>query len=56
MCIDILQEDGGLLRILPADSDNYIDIAPLANRLLFFWCDRRNPHEVHPAYKTRSGF
>ncbi|XP_060555021.1 egl nine homolog 1-like isoform X2 [Ruditapes philippinarum] len=47
------KEDGGLLRILPADSDNYIDIAPLANRLLFFWCDRRNPHEVHPAYKTR---
>ncbi|XP_045187620.2 egl nine homolog 1-like [Mercenaria mercenaria] len=48
-----VQEDGGLLRILPEDSDDHVDIAPVANRLLFFWCDRRNPHEVQPAYKTR---
>lgn len=29
------------------------DIEPLFDRLLFFWSDRRNPHEVQPAYKTR---
>nr|AAK07534.1 PNAS-137 [Homo sapiens] len=23
------------------------------DRLLFFWSDRRNPHEVQPAYATR---
>lgn len=29
------------------------DIEPLFDRLLFFWSDRRNPHEVQPAYRTR---
>ncbi|KAH3855019.1 hypothetical protein DPMN_097578 [Dreissena polymorpha] len=48
-----VQEDGGLLRIFPANTDDYVDVAPVANRLLFFWSDRRNPHEVQPAFKTR---
>ncbi|XP_052269421.1 egl nine homolog 1-like isoform X2 [Dreissena polymorpha] len=47
------KEDGGLLRIFPANTDDYVDVAPVANRLLFFWSDRRNPHEVQPAFKTR---
>lgn len=29
------------------------DIEPLFDRILFFWSDRRNPHEVQPAYRTR---
>lgn len=29
------------------------DIEPVFDRLLFFWSDRRNPHEVQPAYQTR---
>ena len=49
----ILQENGGILRILPSESTSYVDVAPTANRLLFFWSDKRNPHEVHPAHRTR---
>ena len=49
----ILQENGGILRILPSESKSYVDVAPTANRLLFFWSDKRNPHEVHPAHRTR---
>ncbi len=30
------------------------NIEPLFDRLLIFWSDRRNPHEVKPAYATRS--
>uniref|UniRef100_A0AAQ6IDS3 Prolyl 4-hydroxylase alpha subunit domain-containing protein n=1 Tax=Anabas testudineus TaxID=64144 RepID=A0AAQ6IDS3_ANATE len=29
------------------------NIEPLFDRLLIFWSDRRNPHEVNPAYATR---
>jgi hypothetical protein len=29
------------------------DIEPLFDRILFFWSDRRNPHEVQPAHHTR---
>ncbi|KAL4238082.1 hypothetical protein ACF0H5_002794 [Mactra antiquata] len=47
------KEDGGLLRILPSESDDHVDIAPIENRLLFFWSDKRSPHEVQPAFKTR---
>lgn len=29
------------------------EVAPLFDRLIFFWSDRQNPHEVQPAYSTR---
>lgn len=29
------------------------DIAPLFNRVIFFWSDRRNPHEVMPSLRMR---
>lgn len=48
----VFQQDGGLLRIFP-EGGSYIDVVPIANRLLFFWSDKRNPHEVQPAYRTR---
>ena len=51
-----MQKHGGMLRILPSGGDSYVDVAPTANRLLFFWSDRRNPHEVHPAHRTRYDF
>lgn len=49
-----LQESGGLLRIFPEGwSHQVADIDPLFDRVIFFWSDRRNPHEVQPAFKTR---
>nr|CAH7760125.1 unnamed protein product [Callosobruchus chinensis] len=50
-----VQTSGGLLRIFPEGwrEDKVADIEPLFDRLLFFWSDRRNPHEVQPAYQTR---
>ncbi|KAL4711739.1 hypothetical protein ACJJTC_015805 [Scirpophaga incertulas] len=44
---------GGLLRVFPEGTDQVADIAPIFDRMLFFWSDRRNPHEVQPAYSTR---
>jgi hypoxia-inducible factor prolyl hydroxylase len=41
-----LQQHGGLLRIYPEGSDRVANIEPKFDRLLFFWSDRRNPHEV----------
>lgn len=50
-----VKNSGGLLRIFPEGwrEDRVADIEPLFDRLLFFWSDRRNPHEVQPAYRTR---
>nr|CAD7257539.1 unnamed protein product [Timema shepardi] len=49
-----IKRNGGLLRIFPEGwRDQIADIEPLFDRILFFWSDRRNPHEVQPAYKTR---
>jgi len=46
--------NGGLLRIFPDGYSNRVaDIEPIFDRVLFFWSDRRNPHEVQPAFKTR---
>ncbi|KAL0869337.1 hypothetical protein ABMA27_007594 [Loxostege sticticalis] len=44
---------GGLLRVFPEGQNQVADIAPIFDRMLFFWSDRRNPHEVQPAYRTR---
>ncbi|XP_043477044.1 egl nine homolog 1 [Leptopilina heterotoma] len=45
---------GGLLRIFPLCwKDHVANIGPYFDRILFFWSDKRNPHEVQPAYKTR---
>jgi len=49
-----VKENGGLLRIFPVDcQDQVANIEPLFDRVLFFWSDRRNPHEVQPSYRTR---
>ncbi|XP_069625530.1 egl nine homolog 1 isoform X1 [Ranitomeya imitator] len=45
--------NGGVLRIFPEGKSQFADIEPKFNRLLFFWSDRRNPHEVQPAFGTR---
>lgn len=33
--------------------DRVADIEPIFDRITFFWSDRRNPHEVQPAHRTR---
>lgn len=50
-----VKTDGGLLRIFPEGwrGDRVADIEPVFDRLLLFWSDRRNPHEVQPANCTR---
>uniref|UniRef100_A0A3B3ZB43 Prolyl 4-hydroxylase alpha subunit Fe(2+) 2OG dioxygenase domain-containing protein n=1 Tax=Periophthalmus magnuspinnatus TaxID=409849 RepID=A0A3B3ZB43_9GOBI len=53
LCLEFLQEHGGLLRIFPEGKAQFADIEPKFDRLLLFWSDRRNPHEVQPAYATR---
>ncbi|XP_034040204.1 egl nine homolog 1 [Thalassophryne amazonica] len=47
------KEHGGVLRIFPEGKAQFADIEPKFDRLLLFWSDRRNPHEVQPAYATR---
>ncbi|XP_075049506.1 prolyl hydroxylase EGLN3 [Mixophyes fleayi] len=44
---------GGILRIFPENGSRVADVEPLFDRLLLFWSDRRNPHEVQPSYATR---
>jgi len=46
--------DGGSLRIFSKGGDGPVaEIEPLFDRMLFFWSDRRNPHEVLPSFKNR---
>lgn len=47
------KRQGGLLRMYPTGSNVVANIEPLFDRALFFWSDRRNPHEVLPAYRDR---
>ncbi|XP_055028748.1 prolyl hydroxylase EGLN3 isoform X1 [Misgurnus anguillicaudatus] len=47
------KEHGGILRIFPEGKPYVADVEPLFDRLLLFWSDRRNPHEVQPSYATR---
>jgi len=49
----ILTEHGGALRLYPETSAASMDIDPQGDRLIFFWSDRRNPHEVQPVYRNR---
>ncbi|KAJ7990399.1 hypothetical protein DPEC_G00299900 [Dallia pectoralis] len=44
---------GGVLQIYPEGKKVMANIEPLFDRLLIFWSDRRNPHEVKPAFATR---
>lgn len=44
--------NGGMLRLFQG-TDDYVDVEPILNRAIFFWSDRRNPHEVQPAFKKR---
>lgn len=48
-----VQTHGGMLQIYPEGKNVVASIEPLFDRLLIFWSDRRNPHEVKPAYATR---
>ncbi|KAM8853871.1 uncharacterized protein egln2 [Synchiropus picturatus] len=48
-----VEKQGGLLQIFPEGKNVVANIEPLFDRLLIFWSDRRNPHEVKPAYATR---
>lgn len=49
-----VKRDGGVLRIYPeSEKEKMAEVAPLFDRLIFFWSDRQNPHEVQPAYSTR---
>ena len=50
----IPEVNGGLLRMYPEGSEP-VEIEPVIDRLLIFWSDKRNPHEVLPAYSTRWG-
>ncbi|XP_053122771.1 prolyl hydroxylase EGLN2 isoform X2 [Hemicordylus capensis] len=43
---------GGILQIYPEGRPAVANIEPIFDRLLLFWSDRRNPHEVKPAYAT----
>ncbi|XP_050984833.1 prolyl hydroxylase EGLN2 [Labeo rohita] len=45
--------NGGLLQIFPEGRNVVASIEPLFDRLLIFWSDRRNPHEVKPAFAMR---
>ncbi|KAM8903318.1 uncharacterized protein egln2 isoform 1-T2 [Spinachia spinachia] len=48
-----VKKQGGLLQIYPEGKNVVANIEPLFDRLLIFWSDRRNPHEVKPAFATR---
>ncbi|RWS29769.1 hypothetical protein B4U80_08914 [Leptotrombidium deliense] len=48
-----VQRDGGLLRMFPTGQNRVADIAPYFDRVIFFWSDRRNPHEVQPSQSIR---
>ncbi|XP_010727904.2 egl nine homolog 2 [Larimichthys crocea] len=47
------KKQGGVLQIYPEGKNVVANIEPMFDRLLIFWSDRRNPHEVKPAYSTR---
>eukprot|EP00759_Apiculatamorpha_spiralis_P022183 PhF_6_TR26517/c0_g1_i1/m.38343/K09592/EGLN, HPH; hypoxia-inducible factor prolyl hydroxylase len=46
-------EHGGTLRLYPMSSKEEYDVEPLCDRLVLFYSDERNPHEVLPATSHR---
>ena len=48
----IFQTDGGALKIY-STSGAVATVDPVFDRVIFFWSDRRNPHEVMPAFRER---
>ncbi|KAK2561602.1 Egl nine-like protein 1 [Acropora cervicornis] len=57
--IDLLKSDqieskkGGILKLYPGGGEKAVRILPILDRLLLFWSDRRNPHEVEPSHDIR---
>jgi len=48
------EKDGGSLKIYSACVEGVIaQVEPIFDRVIFFWSDRRNPHEVRPAFRER---
>lgn len=47
------EEKGGMLKLYPGGSEEAVKILPKLDRLLLFWSDRRNPHEVEPSHDVR---
>jgi len=48
------EKDGGALKVYSACVPGVIaEVNPIFDRIIFFWSDRRNPHEVMPAYRDR---
>jgi len=48
------EKDGGVLKIYSACVPGVIaEVNPIFDRAIFFWSDRRNPHEVMPSYRSR---
>lgn len=47
------EEKGGILKLYPGGGEQAVRILPILDRLLLFWSDRRNPHEVEPSHDVR---
>ena len=47
------EKDGGVLKLHANAKSSYLEIEPLADRLLMFWADHRTPHMVEAAYRKR---
>ena len=54
ICHDcLLLQKGGMLKLYPGGGEEAVKILPKLDRLLLFWSDRRNPHEVEPSHDVR---
>lgn len=48
------QRDGGVLRLFPQMNDGIVaNIEPKFNRVIFFFSDKRNPHQVTESSRLR---
>ncbi len=47
------KQHGGMLKLYPQLVPRVATIEPKIDRLLLFWSDDRNPHEVLPAFRKR---